>query len=83
MKSLNGKLLLSAVGIALLATPAYAHKPVHHKQHTAVHRSAQRQQYAAPRQFANPPRYFLMVGDPAAPSGYSYNTDNFYYPGDY
>ena len=77
MKSLNGKLLLSAVGIALLATPASAHKPLHYKQHAAVHRS-HHQQYV--QRYADPPRsLFLAVGQPA-PSGYS---DNFYYPGDY
>jgi len=29
MKSLNTKLVLSALGIALLATPAFAQKPTH------------------------------------------------------
>lgn len=32
MKSLNTKLLLSALGIALLATPAFAQRPYHHVQ---------------------------------------------------
>jgi hypothetical protein len=32
MKSLNTKLLLSALGIALLATPAFAQRPQRHLQ---------------------------------------------------
>jgi hypothetical protein len=32
MKSLNTKLLLSAIGIALLATPAFAQRPYRHAQ---------------------------------------------------
>jgi hypothetical protein len=31
MKSLNTKLALSALGVALLATPAFAQKPHHHR----------------------------------------------------
>jgi hypothetical protein len=84
MKSLNGKLLLSAVGIALLATPAYAHNPIHHKQHIAVHKSLHRQyvqRYVDPPRYANPPRYFLMAADPPAPRGY--DLQNYFYPGDY
>jgi hypothetical protein len=42
MKSLNTKLLLSALGIALLATPAFAQRP--HGQ--AWHGSQVEQQYA-------------------------------------
>jgi hypothetical protein len=81
MKSLNGKLLLTAVGIALLATPAYAHKPVHHKQHTAaVHRSHHAQYVQS---YASPSRsLFNEVGQPA-PTSYGYAQDNYYYPGDY
>jgi hypothetical protein len=94
MKSLNGKLLLSAVGIALLATPAYAHKPLHHKHHIALHKSLPRQyvqKHAAPPRYflmaapvqrrADPPRYFLMATNPPAPVGY--DLEHYYYPGDY
>jgi hypothetical protein len=80
MKSLNGKLLLTAVGIALLATPAYAHKPLHHKQHVAVHHH--RSLYAQYTQRAvAPPRSLFMSTYAPAPSGY--DLDHFYYPGDY
>ena len=34
MKSLHTKLLLSALGIALLATPAFAQRPQHHTHYT-------------------------------------------------
>jgi len=34
MKSLNSKLVLSALGIALLATPAFAQKPTYRQQAT-------------------------------------------------
>jgi hypothetical protein len=78
MTLFNRKLFLSAVGIALLATPAYAHKPLHHKQHVAAHAS-QHRQYV--QRYADPPRYFLMATDSPAPS--SYGSDNYYYPGDY
>jgi hypothetical protein len=80
MKSLNGKLLLSAVGIALLATPAYAHKPIHHKQHVAVHhhRSMYLQYVQRP---AAPPRSLFMATYAPAPSGY--DLDHYFYPGDY
>jgi hypothetical protein len=33
MKSLNAKLVLSALGIAMLATPAFAQRPHHQVQH--------------------------------------------------
>jgi len=33
MKSLNTKLLLSALGIALLVTPAFAQRPQHHARY--------------------------------------------------
>ena len=33
MKSLNTKLVLSALGVALLATPAFAQKPHHQPSH--------------------------------------------------
>jgi len=78
MNLLNSKLFLSALGIALLATPAYAHKPLHHKQHVAVQGSHHRQYV---QRYADPPRYFLMATDSQA-SG-SYDLDRYYYPGDY
>jgi hypothetical protein len=77
MKSLNGKLLLSAVGIALIATPAFAHKPAH-KQHVAVHRS-HHQQYV--QKFAEPQRSLFLSTYAPAPS--AYGSDGYYYPGDY
>jgi hypothetical protein len=79
MKSLNSKLLLTAVGIALLATPAYAHKPVHHKQHTATVHQSHRAQYV--QSFASPSRsLFNEVGQPVSSA---YGSDGYYYPGDY
>jgi hypothetical protein len=77
MKSLNSKLFLSALGIALLATPAYAHKPLHHKHHVALHKSLP-PQYV--QKHAAPPRYFLMA-NPPAPVGY--DLEHYFYPGDY
>jgi hypothetical protein len=81
MKSLNGKLLLTAVGIALLATPAYAHKPLHHKQQTAAVHRTHNQKYV--QSYADRSRSLFMAVDQPAPSGYGYNQDNYYYPGDY
>lgn len=44
MKSLNTKLLLSALGIALLATPAFAQRPYRHES-----RQSQYDYYQAPQ----------------------------------
>ena len=39
MKTLNSKLVLSALGIALMATPAFAHQPRAHHHHIAARQS--------------------------------------------
>jgi hypothetical protein len=67
MKSLNSRLVLSTLGIALLATPVLAHSMRHrHVHHYGAHRHA----YSHPRQY--------QYGYPPQ-SGYSYTPQ--YVPG--
>jgi hypothetical protein len=47
MKSINTKLILSALGIALLASPAFAQKP--HRQTTSQDTQIQRSTSGAPQ----------------------------------